>query len=203
MDTIRERERASDMETYPAVDGGPLCKFMDDPAYWVEVFSDTEDRQAVKRAIKRLPNRGGMGLVIKVEKDDVMGKALHTLLSSPHGRNLLHYELSKRMDEYDADPDDMIAQVMYQHLAGKEEWFKAIDERLVEDEGRDLRFLTLEGFAGYLEAEGAPSDPEKQKWLAGVVSAFAMVSPDSREELLDALVRLGAPYEEMFGPSGV
>ncbi len=190
------------METYPAVDDGPLCKFMDDPAYWVEVFSDTEDRQAVKRAIKRLPNRGGMGLVIKVEKDDVMGKALHTLLSTPHGRNLLHYELSKRMDEYDADPDDMIAQVMYQHLADKEEWFKAIDERLEEDEGRDLRFLTLEGFAGYLEAEGAPSDSEKQKWLAGVVSAFAMVSPDSREELVDALVHLGAPYEEMFGPSG-
>jgi len=62
--------------------------------------------------------------------------------------------------------------------------------------------LTPEGFAGYIEAENAPEDPEKQKWLAGIISAFAMVSPDSREELVEALVALGAPYDEMFGPSG-
>jgi len=186
------------MDFYPATDDGPLCKLMDDPAYWAEVIADNDDRQAVKRAVKRLPNRGGFGTVIKVEKDEVIGRAAHAVMKTPHGRETLHHELTKRLDEYDSDPDDMVAQTMFQSLSRKEDWFKPLEKHLTEDTARELRFLTPEGLEAYFEAEGVPSDPEKQKWLASLVAAFALVSPDKRIELLSALIDLGTPFREWF-----
>jgi hypothetical protein len=187
------------MEFYPADDDGPLCRLMDDPAYWAEVLADNDDRQAVKRAVKRLPNRGGLGLnVIKVERDDVMGRATHALMKTPHGREMLHHELMKRLEDYESVPDDMIAQAMFQSLTRKEDWFKPLEDHLVEDKARDLRFLTPDGFAAYLEAAGAPSEPDRQRWLASMVAAFARVSPDRRVQLLQALIELGPPYDAWF-----
>ena len=90
---------------------------------------------------------------------------------------------------------------MFQSLSAREEWFKPLEKHLVEDEDRGLRFLTAEGLAAWIEAEGAPADADQQKWLAGLVAAFALVSRDQQVELVAALAALGAPYDAWFGPA--
>lgn len=190
------------MDVYPIDESGPLCALFDDPAYWAKLFVDPEDRQAAKRALKRLPNRGGFGSVIKVEKDDVIGRAIHALVKSPKGRLALHYELTKRLDEYESDPDDMVAQVMFQTLSTEKKWFKPLEKRLVEDDN-ELRFLTKDGLDKYLESEGCPDDPDQQRWLATTVAAFALVAQDEDEPaaLIATLTELGPPYSDFFKPA--
>ena len=187
------------MAVYPVDDEGPLCALFDDPTYWSTIFTDPEDRQAAKRALKRIPNRGGFGTVIKIDRDEVIGRVIHTLVKTAAGRLALHYELSRRLDEYENEPDDMIAQVLFQTLSEEKKWFKPLEKRLVEDD-EELRFLTKEGLDEYLESEGCPDDPEKQRWLAGIVGAFALVARDEDEPaaLIETLTALGPPYAAMF-----
>ena len=187
------------MDFFPVTDDGPLCRMMDDPAFWAWALADHDDRQAVKRAVKRLPRRGGFGAVIKVDRDDVMGRAGHQLMKTPHGRNLLYGELAKRIDDsYQSEPLDLLAQSLFQNLTREEAWFKPLEGHLTEDTVRDLRFLTPTGLSAYLEQEGPPSDEARQRWLAGLVASFALVSPDKRTELIQFLVDLGAPYDSWF-----
>lgn len=186
------------METYPVVEDGPLCALLSDPAFLAEIFHRPEDRQAAKRAAKRLPRRAGVGNVIKIERDDVMGNVVLTLMKTPHGRNALHYELTRQLDDYQNAPEDMIAQTIFQSLSDAQEaWFKPLEEELEEDD-EELRFLSAGGLRNYLDEEGTPTDPEKARWLAGIVAAFALVSQDDPEELVEVLTSRGEPFASMF-----
>jgi|APTNR8051073442_1049403.scaffolds.fasta_scaffold01239_2 hypothetical protein len=163
------------INAYPWNPKGKLCPFLDDPALWAEALADDE-RRAVKTAAKRLGRRE----VISITNDQKIGELCCWLLGKSHYRKVLAKILVREGRPF-------VHQALWREFyLGNDELRAKLPIETFTSKDDDRFFLDTEAFRRHLDE----LKPDNAHLRAMVIlgSAFAMLQPDTAQEILKILL---------------